>query len=141
MTNRAAIVGLALTLLLCGFLVGQTSQTPSPSSRPQHPNINNFKNYDEYVEALASWTVDRRIMDSGKQITVFPAQDSGRYVMFSGPTVRADLFLLDTQTGRIWTRVSYTDLKGEPDVWQIQDRVDNRDELVSWFSQHEAKQK
>ena len=133
--KRLAIIGLALTLLLCGFLLGQTSV----SSHPQHPNINNFKNYEDYIEAVMNWAVDRRIVDSGKQVTVFPAQDSGRYVLFSNPNVRADLFLLDTQTGRIWTRLSYTDLDGQPEVWQIQDRVDSRDELGIWISQHRPK--
>jgi hypothetical protein len=134
--KSAAIIMLALTLLLCGFLLGQTSL----ASRPQHPNVNNFKNYEDYIEALANWTVDRRIVDSGKQVTVLPAQDSGRYVLFSNPNVRADLFMLDTQSGRIWTRVSYTDLEDKPEVWQIQDRVDNPDELGIWISQHRPKQ-
>jgi hypothetical protein len=136
--KKSAVIGLALTLLVCGVLLGQPSQS---GSRPPRPNANNFKTYEDYVEALANWTVDRRIVDSGKQITVLPNQDTGRYVMFSNPNVRADLFMIDTQTGRIWTRVAYTDLEGEPEVWQIQDRVDNPDELRAWVNQHKPKQK
>ncbi len=35
--------------------------------------------------------------------------NEGRYVLYQHPTVRADQFLLDTKTGKIWQMVKATD--------------------------------
>ena len=63
----------------------------------------------------------------------------GRYQLVINPNVRADTFLLDTQTGRIWMPTEYTNLGPipgmgpKPTVWQFQDRVDNQEELARWI--------
>lgn len=56
----------------------------------------------------------------------------GRFQIVMNPQVRADTFLVDTENGRIWQQVRYTDVKGEPLVWQYQERVDNAVELAAW---------
>jgi hypothetical protein len=65
-----------------------------------------------------------------------PAADTtpcpGRYQIVFNPNVRADTFLLDTQTGRVWRPVAFTDLEGDPDVWKFMPRVDDIVELSRW---------
>ncbi|MCC6498580.1 MAG: hypothetical protein IT193_20250 [Propionibacteriaceae bacterium] len=49
----------------------------------------------------------------------------GRYqIIFNPSGIRADTFLLDTQTGKIWRPTKYTDLRGEPTAWVYEDRLD-----------------
>lgn len=62
----------------------------------------------------------------------------GRYQIVINPNVRADTTLLDTATGRTWKVVQYTDIKGQPTVWQIQDKVDDYDELRAWIRLQDA---
>lgn len=57
---------------------------------------------------------------------------NGRYQIVINTEVRADTFLLDTQTGRTWKPIAYTDIKGSPTVWKYQDKVDNYDQLMQW---------
>jgi hypothetical protein len=63
----------------------------------------------------------------------------GRFQIFFGPFARADVYMLDTQTGRVWRPVTYKDLEGEPEVWQFQPRIDSRDELVQWVQTQTVK--
>ena len=56
----------------------------------------------------------------------------GRYQVVFSPWMRADTFLLDTQTGRMWKPVQYTDLEGEPTVWQYVERLDTAAEFLNW---------
>lgn len=54
----------------------------------------------------------------------------GRYQLFFSPLARADVYLVDTETGKIWkpvtiTNAQDTNLKGSaPQVWLYQDRID-----------------
>jgi len=59
-----------------------------------------------------------------------------RYQIFINPNVRADTFLLDTWTGRVWLRTTYTDLNDEPDVWRLQPRIDNDQDLAALVAKH-----
>ena len=54
----------------------------------------------------------------------------GRYVLVQHSSVRADQFLVDTCLGRIWERVSYTDIK--KDVWKLIPRTDTESQLLQW---------
>lgn len=54
----------------------------------------------------------------------------GRYQIIFNPQVRADTFLLDTATGRIWQLTRFTDLKQEPSAWLYMSRLDNDQEVV-----------
>jgi hypothetical protein len=49
----------------------------------------------------------------------------GGYQIVINPQIRADTFLLDTATGRMWTIVKYVDRQGEPAVWEQMGRMDN----------------
>lgn len=51
-------------------------------------------------------------------LSAAPPPQNGRFVIVFSPLVRADTFLLDTQSGRIWTPTKYEDLVGEPTVWE-----------------------
>lgn len=68
-----------------------------------------------------------------------PVGQQGRFQLVMNPAARADTFLLDTATGQIWQRTKYTDLEGQPEVWQYQDRVDSQLELVAWAADHGRK--
>ena len=68
-----------------------------------------------------------------------PASQTARFQLIINPSARADTFLLDTATGQIWQRTKYTDLEGQPEVWQIQDRVDSQLDLLAWAADHGRK--
>jgi hypothetical protein len=53
--------------------------------------------------------------------------------------MRADAFLVDTVTGRVWKPIQFTDLEGEPAAWKYQDRIDSLDELRMWALNFKAK--
>jgi hypothetical protein len=57
----------------------------------------------------------------------------GRYQIVINPNVRADTFLLDTETGRVWHPIQYSDIQGKPSVWKFDERVDNEHELEDWL--------
>jgi len=63
--------------------------------------------------------------------TTAPAT-AGRYRIVFSPHVRADTFLLDTETGRIWRQTEVTDLKDKPTVWIPQKRFDSELDLTTW---------
>ena len=56
----------------------------------------------------------------------------GRYQIVINPNVRADTWLLDTETGRVWTHSAVSDVKGSPTVWMIEPRFDSDDEFSQW---------
>lgn len=139
-------VGIAATLVV-GSLAAQSSsrtQRPAPSTATAakskeksadleklagaRPDPTNFKTYESYVEALLDWKNAQ-------------SAHTGRYQIVIHPSIRADTYLLDTKTGRTWQRTMYTDLKGDPEVWKILDRVDNDAELIKWIDKHEFKPK
>jgi hypothetical protein len=70
----------------------------------------------------------------------------GRYQLVLNPNVRADVFLLDTQTGKIWTPVEITNVKdertkaGSPTVWMYQEKIDNKADWNRFMESHPAKE-
>lgn len=52
----------------------------------------------------------------------------GRYQIVFNPNVRADTFLLDTATGRVWGHPSFTAYEGDPTAWQLEKRFDDEEE-------------
>ncbi len=62
---------------------------------------------------------------SGSEVT-------GRFTIIFNPEIRADLFLLDTQTGKVWALVRYTDVFGEPRVWLRMERLDSLEDRILW---------
>ena len=71
----------------------------------------------------------------------FQAGPTSRYQIVFGPHARADTFMLDTQTGRIWQRTHLTDVEGEPDIWLIQKRFDSIEDEITWGRSQTLKKK
>jgi hypothetical protein len=67
------------------------------------------------------------------------APNAPRFQLFVNPTVRADTFLLDTVTGKIWCKMTFTNLVGEPDAWIAEDRIDGDDDLMTFLQKHTNK--
>ena len=63
----------------------------------------------------------------------------GRYAIYFGPFGRADVYLLDSETGRLWKPVTFTDVAGAPEVWVPQDRLDNPQQMIEWADRHGLK--
>ncbi len=59
---------------------------------------------------------------------------NGRFTIIFNPEIRADMFLLDTQTGKTWSRVRFTSAVGEPVVWSYDDRLDSLEDRIAWES-------
>jgi hypothetical protein len=60
------------------------------------------------------------------------ASQVGRYQIFTNPNVRADTFLLDTETGSTWAQTQITDATGTPTIWVYRERVDNEQQFTDW---------
>jgi hypothetical protein len=138
-------LGIAATLVVVGSWAAQSTSKPQrpPTStgtaaKPKdqksipenlagaRPDPSNFETYESYIEALIDWKNAQSV-------------HTGRYQLWVNPNARVDTFLLDTETGRTWQRIVYTNVKGEPPVWLIQDRIDNEVELTNWTNKHELK--
>jgi hypothetical protein len=67
---------------------------------------------------------------------------AGRYQIFFSPHARADVYLLDTETGRIWHPVTISNttdrnLKSHPpEIWIYQDRIDSEQQFDAWTLSH-----
>ena len=68
-----------------------------------------------------------------------PSASDGRFVIYFSPHARADVYLVDTKTGRIWKPVTYTDVAGNPEVWMPQTRIDSNEELRAWLEMQKLK--
>lgn len=88
------------------------------------------------LSALSLVTFEGSARADEQQRPVARAVD-GRYQIVVNPSVRADTFLLDTQTGRVWRLTRYTNLKGNPEVWLYMDRVDSILEWKKWGERFE----
>jgi hypothetical protein len=114
------------------------------SSRPKLPQLADFQTVDAWQNALDKYittavdaAIDERVLKD-KQITMtMPSSERYRIVMRDG--VRADTFLLDTQTGHIWSRVKITDVEGQPDIWRFEERVDDPVDFRNWLQSQPAK--
>jgi hypothetical protein len=69
----------------------------------------------------------------GKQTVALPGPQSGRYQIVFSPHLRADTFLLDTATGRIWSPEKYTSYEGDPTAWTVQPRLDGKTAEGTWL--------
>jgi hypothetical protein len=61
------------------------------------------------------------------------SQQPGRYQIVINPSVRADTFLVDTATGRVWMRSTFVFLNGEPDAWNIMTRLDSVEDRIAFI--------
>jgi hypothetical protein len=69
------------------------------------------------------------------------SRQAGRFQIFFSPHARADVYLLDTETGKIWRPVTITNaqdsnLKTPPEVWLYQDRIDDIQQFNTWTLRH-----
>jgi hypothetical protein len=65
-----------------------------------------------------------------------PTTSVGRYQIVFNPNVRADTYLLDTQTGQTWVQTQITDVAGSPTIWLYRERVDSDPDFVIWSITH-----
>ncbi len=64
---------------------------------------------------------------------------NARFQIIINTNARADTFLIDTQTGKVWQRNKFTDIDGEPTVWRLMDRIDDDNQLRQFILQHNVK--
>jgi len=76
------------------------------------------------------------ILLSAIQANAGETQQQGRYQIVINPAMRADTFLLDTHTGKIWEKVQMVDAQNEPRVWIYMDRIDSLKEQFEWQKKH-----
>jgi hypothetical protein len=58
----------------------------------------------------------------------------GRYQIVFNPNVRADTFLLDTETGQTWVQSEVTtDAVGKRTIWVFREHVDNWQAFSDWL--------
>lgn len=70
-----------------------------------------------------------------------PQSHVGKYQLFFSPLARADVYLVDTETGKIWKPITIsnakdTNLKSAPEVWVYQERVDSERDFDIWMVMH-----
>lgn len=70
-----------------------------------------------------------------------PQSHVGRYQLFFSPHARADVYLVDTETGLIWKPITISNAKdanldSAPQLWVYQERVDNEQEFDVWMEFH-----
>lgn len=64
---------------------------------------------------------------------------SARYQIFFNPNIRADTFLVDTSTGKVWRLTTFMDVENEPTVWSVIDRIDDDKQLLNYLRSHKLK--
>jgi hypothetical protein len=58
----------------------------------------------------------------------------GRYQIVFNPNMRADTFLLDTETGQTWVQSEVTtDAVGKRTIWVFRERVDTWEAFSDWL--------
>jgi hypothetical protein len=63
----------------------------------------------------------------------------GRFRIFFSPHARADTYLLDTQTGKVWQLTQFTGLNGEPTAWVPMSRLENSEDQAAFVRAHGGK--
>jgi hypothetical protein len=75
-------------------------------------------------------------------VAAAPAQSHvGKYQLFFSPHARADVYLVDTETGKIWKPITITNAKdtnfqSAPEVWVYQERIDSERDFDVWMAMH-----
>ena len=65
----------------------------------------------------------------------------GRYMIVHSPEAERDTILLDTATGRTWSRVQVTDVVDEPPAWDPMPQLNSTKDLEALASAHGWKAK
>lgn len=89
-----------------------------------------------FLLAGAAWAQDapRKAVIKSDSSPVAP-----RFQIVINPEVRADTFLLDTATGKIWRMTKFSGFVGEPSVWEYMDRIDDDHQEAVWVQGHNLK--
>ncbi len=61
------------------------------------------------------------------------------YMIVFNPNVRADTFLLEKTTGKVWQLVTYIDLEGDPKVWKYMERIDDPKQMLDFVISQDFK--
>lgn len=64
---------------------------------------------------------------------------AGRYVIVHSSEVERDTILLDTATGRTWSRVEVGDLTDEPPAWEPMPQLNSNADLAALRDRHPPK--
>lgn len=110
---------MSLALFSCDKKQMQASDSKSVESR-EKPDPKNFDTHEAYVSALVNWSIEEKTMP--------PQNSTGRFQMVQLGTFRRDQFMIDTATGRIWSKTCLVSEKSSVDcsyVGWIQDDVEN----------------
>jgi hypothetical protein len=70
-----------------------------------------------------------------------PANQIGRYQIISSNLAVKFTFLLDTVTGQVWQFAKYTDVNGDPELWEPMMRIDSAAALTELINAKGIKQK
>jgi hypothetical protein len=105
------LVVVVVALVVAACAIAQTAKAPQPAKQPT-------------------------------AVTAAPPQSHvGKYQLFFSPHARADVYLVDTETGKIWkpitiTNAKDTNLQSPPEVWVYQERVDSERDFDNWMAMH-----
>jgi hypothetical protein len=82
---------------------------------------------------VTSFLMGQAAPASVRQANANPSQ-VGRYQIIYNPSMRADTFLLDTETGQTWVQSEVTtDAVGKRTIWVFRERVDNWQAFSDWL--------
>lgn len=131
LTLRTIVI--AATFFMVGVVATITPSSVSAQFPPGVglPSAEDFESIADYEKALLSWAMG---------VTRDGESEPGRYELVLRDELRADTFLLDTVTGRIWIRIEFTYLEGEPRAWVAEPRLDNPDDKARWVAKQPRKQ-
>jgi hypothetical protein len=92
------------------------------------------------VLMVVAWSALRATFPPATAHAAEAAQSgTGRFQMVMSPLLARDVFLVDTTTGRVWQRTQFTDVKGEPEVWEFMEKFDTRSQIDDWLKYQEMK--
>jgi hypothetical protein len=70
-----------------------------------------------------------------------PAGQIGQYQIVISPLAAKFTFLIDTVTGQVWQFAKYTDVNGDPELWEPMTRIDSPAALAEMIKAKGIKQK
>jgi len=131
---RRFVVGVTVMLAISATAHAQQPQpTPAPSAAKEEAQRKALEELKRQLEDLRKKCEATKALCEGVTLLardLLPAVGQYQIVMRDG--VRADTFLLDTHTGRVWKPFAFTALKGEPEVWILQQRLDSEEARTDW---------
>jgi hypothetical protein len=78
---------------------------------------------------------------SGSAAAEESANQIGRYQIVTSNLAAKFTFLLDTVTGQVWQFAKYTDVNGDPELWEPMTRIDSAAALAELINAKGIKQK